>query len=243
MAKMKYAVKQVRFCDLETESFNHTEPTIYAVEKSGVIFEILIKRREESRKAVVFGTGTIMIPKEEWPIFSRQTWMDYIPYNCIYYFDPTLFFGHADTGWGYGTNERWYLRDIAEIISIILKTIHILPEDTLMMGSSGGGFTSIMLATMLHARCQAINPQIDFRRYKEATVERLKKAVIKPGEKWIEERANVVAFMRAEQYIPYMHIFQNIIVEHDIYNHIIPLMNRSLIKFIFPTVSIIYCYN
>ena len=95
-----------------------------------------------------------------------------------------------------------------------------------MMGSSGGGFTSIMLATMLRTRCQAINPQFDFRRYKAQAVESLKSVVLKPGEDWIEERASAVAFMLSENYIPKMHILQNILVEEDIEHHILPMISN-----------------
>ncbi len=222
----QYPVREIRYEDLPREPFRCAEPTIYAVLKAGVRFEFLVKRQPRSGRAVVFGTGTMSFPREDWPCFSRHTWMGSVPENCIFYFDPTLYLGAVELAWGYGTNERWFLAEIGEILSVILDKLGVRREDTLMMGSSGGGFTSILLATLLRTRCQAINPQIDFRRYKESAVKRLGKAVLQPGEEWIESRADAVALMRAEQYIPYLHIIQNILVEEDIADHILPLINE-----------------
>lgn len=221
-----YPICTLPFQDLAEESFDCAEPTIYAIIKESTRFEILVKREPASHRAVVFGTGAVTIPREEWPFYSRHSWMDQIPCNCIYYFDPTLYLGPVNLAWCYGTNERWFLREIAEILSVMLTAIGVLPENTLMMGSSGGGFTSIMLATLLRTRCQAINPQSDFRRYNDPVVGHLEALVLKPGEQWIESHVNVIELMREEHYVPFMHIIQNILVEEDIADHILPLISE-----------------
>ena len=224
MAEITYPVKIVQFNNLKKENLDCVEPTVYVIEKEKARFEILIKREKGSSKAVVFGSGTVFMPRDKWPVFYRHSWMNDIACNCLYYFDPTLYLADINLGWCYGTNERWYLREIGEILAVILEKIGVEPKDTLMMGSSGGGFTSIMLATMLHTRCQAINPQIDFRNYWAKLVDSIGEKLLKPGEEWIEERVNAVAFMRAEQYIPHIHIIQNILERHDIYNRIAPFI-------------------
>lgn len=222
----KYPVREIRFeelaAELTPESF--VEPMVCAVLRDGVRYEFLIKRIPGSRQAVVFGTGHLTISREEWPFFSRQSWMNEIPCNCIYYFDPTLYLGPIELAWCYGTNARWYLREIADILELLLKAMDVPADSALMMGSSGGGFTSIMLAAMLRARCMAINPQTDFRRYLEAPVEKLRQTVLVPGEDWIDERADAAALMKREGFVPYVHIYQNVIVERDLKDHIIPFV-------------------
>ncbi len=226
MADMNYPVREIKFQDLETETFDCTEPTVYAVLRDGVRFEFLVKRERSSRQAVVFGTGTMFALRDKWPLFSRHTWMEDIPCNCIYYFDPTLYLGNIMLAWGYGTKDRWFLREIADILGVLFEKMGIQAGDALMMGSSGGGFTSIMLATLLRSRCLAVNPQTDFRRYQKEIVQSLKDTILKPEEDWIEERASAVSLMKSEGYCPYLHIVQNILVKHDIAHHLTMLIRE-----------------
>ena len=221
-----YPVREFRFDELEAKTFDCQEPTIYAILKDGVRFEFLIKREQSSSKAVVFGTGTMSRPQSEWPFFSRHTWMNSLPYNCIYYFDPTLYIGSLELAWCYGSNERWYLRDISEILCEMLQCIQVSPRDVLMTGSSGGGFTSIMLSVMLHTRCMAINPQTDIRRYWGVPVQKLRRAIMKPGEDWVGDHVSVSEFMFSEGYCPHLHIIQNILVPHDIDNQLTPFIKE-----------------
>ncbi len=217
MLEKQYPVREIRYQDLENEPFDSTVPTVYAIVRDGVRFEFLVRRRKHCRQAVVFGTGTLSVPSEKWPFFSRHTWMDDLPYNCIYYFDPTLYLGGVMLAWGYGTNRRWYLREIGGLLRTILGKLGVEPKDALMMGSSGGGFTSLMLATMLRSRALAINPQTDFRRYyAEDKVRDLRQTVLKSGEDWIPERSSVAKLIRRERYCPYMHIVQNLFVVQDV---------------------------
>ncbi len=228
MADKQYPVREIRYQDLENELFDSAVPTVYAIVRDGVRFEFLVRRRKHCHQAVVFGTGTLSVPREKWPFFSRHTWMDDIPYNCIYYFDPTLYLGGVMLAWGYGTNRRWYLREIGGLLRTILGKLGVEPKDALMMGSSGGGFTSLMLATMLRSRALAINPQTDFRRYyAEDSVRALRESVLKPGEDWLPERANVATLIRRERYCPYMHIVQNLLVMQDVVTQL-TIMQKEL---------------
>ena len=221
----QYPVMEILYEELGAEPFACAEPTIYAVLKAGVRFEFLVKRQPESTQAVVFGTGRLTLPREKWPFFSRHSWMRSIPCSCVFYFDPTLYLGDIDLGWCYGTNNRWYLEEIAGILAVILRKLGVAPENAVMTGSSGGGFTSILLATLLRSRCLAINPQTDFRQYWKRYVDLLAETVLLPGESWIEERVNAAALIRREGYFPYIHILQNIDVRSDLDNHILPFVS------------------
>lgn len=221
----QYPVMEILYEELGAEPFACAEPTIYAVLKAGVRFEFLVKRQPESTQAVVFGTGRLTLPREKWPFFSRHSWMRSIPCSCVFYFDPTLYLGDIDLGWCYGTNNRWYLEEIAGILAVILRKLGVAPENAVMTGSSGGGFTSILLATLLRSRCLAINPQTDFRQYWKRFVDLLAETVLLPGESWIEERVNAAALIRREGYFPYIHILQNIDVRSDLDNHILPFVS------------------
>lgn len=220
--------KVIQFSDLEQEAFQVTEPTIYEIHWDGVKFEFLISRKPDSNQAVVFGTGDVgdNKGKYQFPIFSRGRWTGDLLCNGIWYFDPTVYLGEATLCWHYGTNQRWYLEDIAQIVQIILKKWNISMEDTVFSGSSGGGFSSIMLAAMLRGKAAVINPQFIVTKFHAHLVEQFQNSVLKHGETLIDERINVVSFFRTANYFPQVYIKQNINATHDVETQLLPLLSE-----------------
>ena len=202
-------MERISFEQINKTSFATKTQTLFEIMKDGVKFEFLVKYRPEYKGAIILGTGAITanVPL---PIFSRSTWAEDIPATTIYYFDPTIYDGDANLCWGYGNNDRWYLQEIGDICKIILNDLQITIEDTLFFGSAGGGFMSIMLACMLRSRATVFNPQIFVESFYPSRVKQFKECVLKSGESLIEERVNVVAFIRKEQYCPQIHYVQNI---------------------------------
>ena len=228
-----YKTKRILFEELDKEDFKPKEPTIYDILWNDVHFEFLINHKEESNKAVIWGTGVVNKKvTTSIPIFSRATWMNNINYTSIYYFDPTLYVNDEITlGWGYGTNDNWYLEKIAYLINYILDKQNIDRKNILFYGSSGGGFIAIMLATMFHSKCAVVNPQFIVENYIEKgnttiTIERLRKYCLKENENLLPERINVVELMKKENYIPQIHLSQNIQAEKDITTQLNPFLQE-----------------
>lgn len=211
---MSYKTKKIKYEELEQEKLNFLIPILYEIDWDGVKYEILVNCKRRSKKAVIFGTGAILKDKPL-PVFSRASWMRHMSYNGIWYFDPTVYLGDLVLGWGYGTNDRWYLQDIAKLVEIFLRKMKVSNDNTLFFGSSGGGFTSILLASMFRSRATAINPQLDVTQYFAGSVEQLQQDVLKDGESLIPMRTNASVFIRENGYLPVVHLVDNLFSSHD----------------------------
>lgn len=222
---MTYKEIVLEFKDIDVESFKNDEPTLYKIKWKNVEYDFLIRYVEESRNTIIFGTGAIGSVK---PIFSRATWMNEIKHSAIWYFDATLYmYNNINLAWGYGNNENWVLDDIALLLMIILQKQGVKFNNTLFFGSSGGGFMSIILATMFKSKALAINPQLIIDNYYERIVNNLKKAIgIEEDESFIECRSSIVKNMIKENYVPTIYIYQNIDARDDFVMQIAPFFNE-----------------
>ena len=219
---MDYAKKTLNFSDIDSESFRCTEPTIYEILWDGVKYEICVNYKADSKNAVIFGSGAYGLEyRSKFPIFNRISWADDISCTGIWYFDPTLYLGdELKVGWGYGTNDRWYLEDIARLVEIILGKLNISKNNTLFYGSSAGGFMSIILATMFRSKASVINSQFNIRDYSKVQLQNIEKAALKEGETFIEDRISVTEFMKKENFVPIIHILDNVLSDGDIFTQL-----------------------
>ena len=160
------------------------------------------------------------------PVFHRISWAKEIPCTAIYYFDPTCYLGDLSAGYGYGTNDRWYLKQIAVLIERILNKLDIPLTNTLFYGSSVGGFTSICLAAMLHSRATVINPRLNAEKTIPRVWASLNDNCLKEGETFLPERTNVMAVFQNENYFPVLHIIQNIGDKFNMETQIIPFLDQ-----------------
>ena len=214
------------YTDIHRESFRPKEPTIYEIHRDGVKYEFLIKWVPGCKQAVVFGTGDIgsTAQKYSYPIYSRGTWAYDIDINGIWYFDPTIYLGNITLGWGYGTDQRWYLEEISQILRIILKKLNISQKSLICSGSSGGGFTSMILASMLHCKAAVINPQFSIVDFWPHMLQKLKDAVLESGQELIHKRLRVVDCILDLGYFPQIYVKQNILTKHDLQTQLTPFL-------------------
>lgn len=221
-----FPIKYIKFEELQKEEFKPKKPIIYDILWNGVHYQFLINYKPKSNKGVIWGTGDT-IKNGSYPIFSRANWMNDINYTSIYYFDPTIYINDEITlGWGYGTNYNWYLEKIAYLINYILSKQNIDRKNILLYGSSGGGFMSIMLATLFRGKCAVINPQFIVENFYARHIEILTKASLKENEKFLKERTHVVELMKKEKYVPQIHLSQNIQAENDITTQLNPFLQE-----------------
>ncbi len=221
---MKYSKKKIHFEIIEQESFLDSEPFIYEIIKEGVKFEFLVSHRSGSNQTVVFGTADFDKNVKKSPVFDRHSWYPDLSCSGIWYFDPSTYLDEASLCWGYGTNQRWYLQEIAEILRIILRKWEVGIQDTVFFGSSGSGFTSILLATMFRGKAAVINPQFIVLNFWPRKVQQFRQAVLKPGEELIEERIDAVKLFKKTGYIPSVRIVQNLQAKRDVETQINPFL-------------------
>ena len=219
-----YPTISLRYEELDDLVIPPRKSIIYNIAWNGVHYEFLIRHKPESTQALVLGTGAV--GEHPRPYFARNSWAAEFPCTAIYYSDPTSYMGECHLGWGYGTNQRWYLEDIAILTLRILRKLKIQPEDTLFYGSSGGGFTSMLLASMFHSRATVINPQFIIENYWKSLVNQMKAACLKEGETLIPQRTHVVHFFQETGYIPSLHIIQNLYSERDILLQVTPFLSE-----------------
>lgn len=222
-----YSTKKIRYEDLKNESFHVSEPIIYEILWDGVKFEFLINYKENSKQAVVFGTGDVGNSlRSSWPRFDRNTWAKDIKASAIYYFDPTVYLGDTSLGWGYGTEKRWYIENIAVLILQIFEKWDVTIENTLFYGSSAGGYTAILLATLLHGKATVINPQLIILNFWPNLYKKFVEVVTSENVMLKEERLYVTKVVQREGYFPQIHLIQNMLAKRDIQTQLAPFLNE-----------------
>ena len=119
-----YLTKSISYEELDAENFQSIEGVIYDILWDDVHFEFFIHYKPDSGRAVILGNGGLRRTAKNttpMPVFHRISWAKEIPCTAIYYFDPTCYLGDLSAGYGYGTNDRWYLKQIAVLIERILN--------------------------------------------------------------------------------------------------------------------------
>lgn len=218
-----YPTVALDYGSLEQVDFQGKQLTIYAIQWSGVTFEFAIRCPAGAKTAVVVGSGDIGQQASR-PAFSRISWAGKLPGCAIYYFDPTVYAGKSTLCWGYGTNQRWYLENIAVLVKKILDRLGISLADTLFFGSSGGGYMSILLASMLHGRATAINPQFLLEKWVPKNVRSFRESVLEPEEELIPERIDAAKLIQREGFFPPIHVWQNICSAFDVKEQLTPFL-------------------
>lgn len=221
--RITYPTVTLNYEALDQVQFEPGKGTIYDILWDGVHFEFFVHYKPDAPGCIIMGTGLVDSQRPR-PYFSRISWAEDLPATAIYYSDPTSYKKGCHLGWGYGTNDRWYLMDIATLLKKLLSKLGIPLGQVLFFGSSGGGFTSILLASMFKSRALAINPQIFVENYKEAPVRALKNSCLKPGESLLPERVDVLAAFRHLGYFPHIHILVNLRSENDRDAQLLPFM-------------------
>lgn len=200
--------------------------TFLVIEYNGIKHHFFVNYKPEMEGCVIFGTGAVSKKKVSIPYFDRIKWSESIPSSTIYYFDSTLFLNDETClGWLYGTNDRWYMKEVEEILKILLKKMKLNHNDTLFVGSSGGGYTSCALATLFKSSALVYNPQLICLNWSEPHNELLRK-VLKEGEELIEERLNLNKIIEKNHFCPELHICQNVVAIDDLTTQIVPFISE-----------------
>jgi len=232
---------EIDFDKLDTLILDKNEEFFLVVNKDGIKFEFLIKRKVSSKNLIIFGSGAYNINQLKPPIFHRYSWSSEIDENVIYYNDPTLYLTDITLAWGYGTKDKHYLEIIYKILEKLMNIMSIEKRKTIIYGSSGGGFMAIMLATFLKGSVALVNnPQVDISKYYLSQIEKLFMKIY-PNENVQDifqrnrDRISVVDMFKREEYIPRIVYYQNIACDFDMKSQFYPFINsmKSLEESIF----------
>lgn len=223
---------EIDFNNLNKLTLDKDEDFFLVVTSNSTKFEFIVKRKTTSENLIVFGSGAYNIKKLKPPIFQRYSWANDFDENIIYYNDPTLYLSDITLGWGYGTKNIYYLEIIYKILNKLINIMKIQRKKTIFYGSSGGGFMSIILATLLKGSTAIVNnPQVDITKYHIGHVKKLFSGIycdqdIKDIFKLNRERLNVIDMFKRENYIPKIVYYQNIACDFDMENQFYPFINE-----------------
>ena len=194
-------------------------------------FYILLHLKENNENLLVHSNGAIDLNKSTPPVFLRNSWREEFDANCLFIDDRTIHNSKVSLGWGLGTKDRYYVEDYARISQKIAELLEIKDPNVTYYGSSGGGFISLMLATLHKNSCAVVNnPQAYVHRYSRNAV--LKAYHLVFGEevsfdevnKRYADRLSSTALMKKCKHVPLLFFIQNRLSKSDMENHVNPFM-------------------
>ena len=220
MEKLVDEIITCSFEDLKFITFPKNELFGLKLNKDGVTYEFLLNIKDNVDKLLILGSGARQpdqLPKDrKRPFFNRWSWG--FNESTIHYNDPTTYI-HSDlsTGWGIGTKNKWYLK---------------AQKNMIFLGSSAGGFTTIMLSTLIKDSIGISEiPQLNLKDYSDFHWNLLKKHIfLNMGDEEIFEkyghRVDVITLFNKTNYIPKCYLILDCSVERDLKYNYIPFFNR-----------------
>lgn len=230
---LNYPVIAIDYHRLNSLYLPTNVPFELKIEWNGVKFEFLIKINPNSSHLLVMGSGAMNFTETRMkpPFYQRHSWMNDFEDSVIYYNDPTLYLDdHLLVGWGQGTKDRFYIKEIAIILEQLLNKMQIPPKNVLFYGSSAGGFMAFILAGYIKESKALVNsPQTSLAKWLPVPVQQVFDLSY-PNHSFEEvlnlypERTNVIKFYQSIMYVPKIYYLQNAYCELDIKDHLLPFI-------------------
>ena len=228
--KLPYPVEKIDYYDLENYKVKENLLYILEVKKDNVKYEYLINRKTDNDKLIVFNNGAIAGGNVKVPIFQRHSWANMIKTSSVFCMDPTLYVNDLSVGWGVGKNDDYYLENSSLILKTIIQKMNIKLEDTVIYGTSAGGFLSIIMGIYLKgAKVVADNTQLDVSNWAfisavdyvmEYCFDNIGTALKYP------ERFNVVEAFIKHNYVPKIYLHVNLCSKVDNSMQLAPFLER-----------------
>ena len=232
LKKLPYPEITINEYELDKHDIRRDSMYVLRVIKDGVPYEYLINRRNDNDKLIVFNNGAIAEGNVNVPVFQRHSWANMLKTSSVFCMDPTLYInGFLQVGWGIGKNDNYYLENSSLILGKIIHKMGIKFEDTVIYGTSAGGYLSIIMGIYLKGtKVVADNAQLDVRHwiYKEAL-----DAVITFGFDNIgdalnyKERFSVIDAFEKHSYVPETYIHVNMCSLADNSTQLVPFLKDA----------------
>ena len=260
---MKDLVKKVISLNMdEIDSYDFPLDELFGLEviNKGVKFCFIINFSSKNKNLICCGSGaqdrtakTSSGKLRKPPFLDRWSWYSYFDESYIAYADPIFFNDESITlGWYVGDNDQWYLETISVIIEKLSKNQNIFHDNILFFSSSGGGFASVCLGTLIKgSKVFVNNAQFFVMNFRERHVNNLFNILYKefPGlskseiiEK-INYRLDVIELFKKYKYVPPIHYYVNFESDEDIFNQCIPIIDKITKLEYFVNNLTIFFYN
>ncbi len=136
-------------------------------------------------------------------------------------------------GWMIGVKNQWYLETLSKIIRKLAKNQNVIEDNILFFGSSGGGFISLCLATLIkNSKVLVNNLQFLLLNYYRSLLNKAIDSVAPTFEGLSREeimkkygyRLSLIELSKRENYSPNITYYVNVKSSPDINNQSIPLI-------------------
>lgn len=242
MEKLVKKVIKLDLEDIKTYEFPLDELFGLEIIHEGIKFCLIINFSSNNKNLICCGPGAFARNSRtsqgvliEPPFFNRWSWFKYFDESFITYADPVFFYDDEITiGWFVGDKNQWYLNTVAEIIEKLASNQKIFNENILFYGSSGGGFVSIGLGTLIKdSKVLVNNSQFTILNYYNTHINNLFRVLQKDFPDLSQEeiadivdyRINTIDLFKKENYIPPITYYVNTASAPDLERHCIPFIN------------------
>jgi hypothetical protein len=231
LKKLPYEVEKIDYYDLENYKVKENSLYILEVKKDNVKYEYLINKKTENDKLIVFNNGSIAESGNvKFPIFQRHSWVNHLKTSSVFCMDPTLYVNDLSVGWGIGKNENYYLENSSLILKKIIQKMNIKLENTVIYGTSAGGFLSIIMGIYLKgAKVVADNAQLNITNW--AFVDAVDSVInccfdnVGKALKYPERFSVVDAFVK-KGYVPKIYLYVNLCSKVDNSMQLMPFLEE-----------------
>ncbi|MGM8248984.1 glycosyltransferase [Clostridium perfringens] len=227
--KLPYPEYTIKYCDLNNISIKNDTMYVLRVLKDNVPYEYLINRKSNSDKLIVFNNGAIAGGNVNIPVFQRHSWANQIKTSSVFCMDPTIYIDdYLQLGWGVGKNENYYLENSSLILKTIIEKMNISLDNTVIYGTSAGGYLSIIMGIYLKgAKVVADNAQLDTTRwvFKEALDSVITFCFDNVSDSLkYKERFSIVEAFKKSGYVPKIYLHVNLCSVADNSTQLIPFL-------------------
>ncbi|HAT4308524.1 TPA: glycosyltransferase [Clostridium perfringens] len=227
--RLPYPEYTIKYCDLNNISIKNDTMYVLRVLKDDVPYEYLINRKSNSDKLIVFNNGAIAGGNVNVPVFQRHSWANQIKTSSVFCMDPTIYIDdYLQIGWGVGKNENYYLENSSLILKTIIEKMNISLDNTVIYGTSAGGYLSIIMGIYLKgAKVVADNAQLDTTRwvFKEALDSVITFCFDNVSDSLkYKERFSIVEAFKKSGYVPKIYLHVNLCSVADNSTQLIPFL-------------------
>ena len=243
--------------DLETFEFPLDEPFGLEIVHGKALFYFIINFSSTNKNLICMPPGAFNRHKRtssgdliKPPYFTRWSWYRFFEESVITFADPMIFWDDdIKIGWMLGEKDDWYIETLSIIIQKLAKNQGVLHDNILFFGSSGGGFISVCLATLIkNSKVVINNAQLSVLNYRPKLVNyALDTASVEfdgmDKEKMKEEysyRLNVIELFEKENYAPDITYYVNVKSKADVCDHSIPFIAEHYNQSQFTRLTVIY---
>lgn len=243
----------------EIETYRFPMDELFGIEiiHDNALFYLIVKFSKENKNFICFApgasdrdkktsSGELKVP----PFFTRWKWHKYFDESTIAFADPMLFLNdEIKLGWFIGVEDHWYLETLSEIMKKLAINQNVKNDNILFYGSSGGGYVSVCLATLIqNSKVLVNNAQFFVLNYYPRLVNMALKATFNSFEGLnqaeiihkILYRLDATELFKKEGYAPHITYYVNVKSENDIINQTMPLVSSYYNQNEFNGLDVVY---